>query len=311
MDEKVKNMTGFVATIGMFDGVHRGHQFVLSRVAQCAREHGLQSMAITFDRRREAGNVLTPLDEKLLLLSKTDIDRVEVLSFTDELRLMTAREFMQQVLKERFNVKMLMIGYDNRFGHNREEGFEDYVRYGSELDMEVICLPPAPASIAPGLSSPTSHTLSSSLIRRLLTEGRVREAAAGLGYPYTIMGTVEHGEHIGTRLGFPTANLTPIDSQQLIPTPGVYAVKVRLEHSMEQKHGMMNIGRRPTFDGTRQTLETHIFQLHDDLYGQRLLVSFVERLRDEQRFDSVEALKAQLQQDKAAAEAALNSISSK
>jgi riboflavin kinase/FMN adenylyltransferase len=185
------------------------------------------------------------------------------------------------------------------------------VRYGRELDMEVISLPPAPASIAPGLSSPTSHTLSSSLIRRLLTEGHVREAAAGLGYPYTIMGTVEHGEHIGTRLGFPTANLMPIDSQQLIPAPGVYAVKVRLEHSMEQKHGMMNIGRRPTFDGTRQTLETHIFQLHDDLYGQRLLVSFVERLRDEQRFDSVEALKAQLQQDKAAAEAALSTISSK
>ena len=303
-------MTGFVATIGMFDGVHRGHQFVLSQVVQCAREHGLQSMAITFDRRREAGDVLTPLDEKLLLLSKTDIDRVEVLSFTDELRRMTAREFMEQVLKERLGVKILMTGYDNRFGHNREEGFDDYVRYGRELDIEVVCLPPAPASIAPELSSPTSHTLSSSLIRRLLTEGRVSQAAAGLGYPYTIMGTVEHGEHIGTQLGFPTANLTPTDPQQLIPAPGVYAVKVRLENSMEQKHGMMNIGRRPTFDGTRQTLETHIFQLHDNLYGQRLLVSFVERLRDEQRFDSIEALKSQLQQDKAAAEAALSTDTS-
>ena len=216
-------MTGFVATIGMFDGVHRGHQFVLSQVVQCAREHGLQSMAITFDRRREAGDVLTPLDEKLLLLSKTDIDRA-------------AHEFMQQVLKERLGVKILMTGYDNRFGHNREEGFDDYVRYGRELDIEVVCLPPAPASIAPELSSPTSHTLSSSLIRRLLTEGRVSQAAAGLGYPYTIMGTVEHGEHIGTQLGFPTANLTPTDPQQLIPAPGVYAVKVRLENSMEQKH---------------------------------------------------------------------------
>ena len=285
----------------MFDGVHKGHRFVLQQVVQCARERGLQSMAITFDHTIRRDAVLTPLDEKLLLLSKTEIDRVEVLPFTPELKQMTARQFMQQVLKEQLDVKVLLTGYDNRFGHNREEGFEDYVRYGQELGIEVRSLPPAPSLLAPRLASPSTHTLSSSLIRQLLKEGHVGEAAEGLGYPYTIMGRVEHGEHIGTRLGFPTANLVPADPQQLIPAAGVYAVKVRLENSMEQKHGMMNIGHRPTFDGQRQTLEAHIFQLHEDLYDQVLLVSFVERLRDEQRFDSIDALKAQLQHDAEAA----------
>ena len=285
----------------MFDGVHKGHRFVLQQVVQCARERGLQSMAITFDHTIRRDAVLTPLDEKLLLLSKTEIDRVEVLPFTPELKQMTARQFMQQVLKEQLDVKVLLTGYDNRFGHNREDGFEDYVRYGQELGIEVRSLPPAPSLLAQRLASPSTHTLSSSLIRQLLKEGHVGEAAEGLGYPYTIMGRVEHGEHIGTRLGFPTANLVPADPQQLIPAAGVYAVKVRLENSMEQKHAMMNIGHRPTFDGQRQTLEAHIFQLHEDLYDQVLLVSFVERLRDEQRFDSIDALKAQLQHDAEAA----------
>ena len=300
----------YVATIGMFDGVHKGHQFVLQQVVECAQERGLQSMAITFDHtiRREA--LLTPLDEKLLLLSKTAIDRVEVLLFTKELKQMTARQFMQQVLKEQLGVKVLLTGYDNRFGHNREEGFDDYVRYGQELGIEVRSLPPAPSNWRGSSNveeaSPSGGRMegavSSSLIRQLLRKGRVGDAAKALGYPYTFMGTVAHGEHIGTRLGFPTANLTPIDPRQLIPAPGVYAVKVRLEHSLEQKHGMMNIGHRPTFDGHQQTLEAHIFQLHEDLYGQRLLVSFVERLRDEQRFDSIEALKEQLKKDVVAAQ---------
>ena len=294
-------MEGFVATIGMFDGVHEGHRFVLRQVVECAQERGLQSMAITFDHTLRHDDVLTPLDEKLLLLSRTHIDKVEVLPFTAELKQMTARQFMEQVLKDRLGVKVLLTGYDNRFGHNREEGFDDYVRYGRELGIEVLQLPAAP----PRGVAVRGGTISSSLIRKLLKEGAVSEASEALGYPYTIMGRVEHGEHIGTRLGFPTANLMPVDSQQLIPAPGVYAVKVRLEHSMELKHGMMNIGHRPTFDGVRQTLEAHIFQLHEDLYDQLLWVSFVARLRDEQRFDSIEALKEQLQRDAAKAEETL------
>ena len=286
---------GYVATIGMFDGVHLGHQFVLHHVVETAREQGLQSMAITFDQTMPRDQVLTSLSAKRLLLSKTGIDRIEVLQFTDELRQMTAREFMQQVLRDQLDVKILLTGYDNRFGHNREEGFVDYVRYGQELGIEVKSLPPAP-------SKGRGRTISSSFIRQLLTEGHVGKASEGLGYPYTILGRVEHGEHVGTQLGFPTANLVPVDEKQLIPAAGAYAVKVRMENSVEWKHGMMNIGIRPTFNGHKRTLEVHIFRLNEDLYGQQLLVSFVERLREEQRFENVETLINQLQQDAVLAE---------
>ena len=294
---------GYVATIGMFDGVHLGHQFVLHHVVETAREQGLQSMAITFDQTMPRDQVLTSLSAKRLLLSKTGIDRIEVLQFTEELRQMTAREFMQQVLKEQLDVKILLTGYDNRFGHNRVEGFDDYVRYGKEMGIEVRCLPPAPSH---GMGMGEGATVSSSYIRRLLAEGHVGKAFEGLGYPYTILGRVEHGEHVGTQLGFPTANLVLVDNKQLVPAAGAYAVKVRMEHSVEWKHGMMNIGMRPTFDGHKRTLEVHVFRLNEDLYGQQLLVSFIERLREEQRFENVESLISQLQQDAVLAEQILN-----
>ena len=296
-------MTGYVATIGMFDGVHLGHQFVLRHVVDTARETGLQSMAITFDQTMHRDQVLTSLSAKRLLLSKTGVNRIEVLQFTDELRQMTAREFMEQVLKEQLDVKILLTGYDNRFGHDRKEGFADYVKYGQELGIEVRALPPAPSN---GMGMGEGPTITSSYIRRLLADGHVGKASEGLGYPYTILGRVEHGKHIGTKLGFPTANIVPVDKSQLIPAAGAYAVKVRMENSVEWKHGMMNIGMRPTFDGHQQTLEVHIFRLSENLYGQQLLVSFIERLREEQRFESIEALIGQLQQDAVLAEQILN-----
>ena len=278
---------GYVATIGMFDGVHRGHQFVLQHVVDEARQRGLQSMAITFDK--SGPQTLTPLDQKRLLLTKTGIDRIEVLTFNDALKQMTAREFMQQELRDRLGVKVLLTGYDNRFGHNRTEGFDDYVRYGQELGIEVLQLP-------------QEGEISSSIIRQLVVEGAISKANELLGNPYTILGSVEHGEHIGTKLGYPTANLVLVDDCQLIPATGVYAVKIRMENSVEWKHGMMNIGMRPTFDGQSQTLEVNVFRLKENLYGQQLQVAFFERLRGEQRFDSIEALKAQLQQDAIEAE---------
>ena len=283
-------MEGYVATIGMFDGVHRGHQFVLQHVVDEAQRRGLQSMAITFDK--SGPQTLTPVALKRVLLTKTGIDRIEVLTFDDALRQMTARQFMQQVLKEQYGVKVLLIGYDNRFGHNRTEGFEDYVRYGKELGLEVLQLPAA-------------GKISSSIIRQQVAEGNITEANDLLGHPYTIAGRVEHGEHIGTKLGFPTANIVVSDASQLLPAVGAYAVKVRLENSMEWKHGMMNIGMRPTFDGHQQTLEVHVFRLKENLYGQQLEIAFIARLRGEQRFDSIEALKEQLKQDAEAAEQAL------
>ena len=278
---------GYVATIGMFDGVHRGHQFVLQHVADEARQRGLQSMAITFDK--SGPQTLTPLDQKRLLLTKTGIDRIEVLTFNDALKQMTAREFMERELRDRLNVKVLLTGYDNRFGHNRTEGFDDYVRYGQELGIEVLQLP-------------QEGEISSSIIRQLVSDGDIHQANELLENPYTILGSVEHGEHIGTKLGYPTANLVLVDQCQLVPAAGVYAVKIRMENSVEWKHGMMNIGTRPTFDGQHQTLEVNVFRLKENLYGQQLQVAFVERLRGEQRFDSIEALKEQLRQDAIEAE---------
>jgi riboflavin kinase/FMN adenylyltransferase len=280
-------MEGYVATIGMFDGVHRGHQFVLQHVVDEARQRGLQSMAITFDKT--GPETLTPLAQKRILLMKTGIDRIEVLTFDDALKHMTAHQFMQQVLRDQYGVKVLLTGYDNRFGYNRLEGFDDYVRYGKELGIEVKQLPAA-------------GEISSSIIRQLVADGDISKANELLGYPYTLLGSVEHGEHIGTKLGFPTANIVIEDQCQLVPATGAYAVKIRMENSVEWKHGMMNIGTRPTFDGQRQTMEVNVFRLKENLYGQQLQVAVVERLRGEQRFDSIEALKEQLQQDAIEAE---------
>ena len=276
--------TGYVATIGMFDGVHRGHQFVLQQVIRMARERGLQSMAITFDHTLRKDSQLTTLDDKLALLRQLGIDHIEVLPFTDELKQMSAREFMQQVLKERLHVEVLLIGYDNRFGRGRTEGFDDYVRYGHELNMDVVQLP-------------AQGTVCSSLIRNLLQEGQVAEAADLLGHPYLLEGRVEHGEHIGTRLGYPTANLVPVDGRLLIPASGVYAVQVSLDHQPVFHAAMMNIGHRPTFDGQHTTLEVHVLHLNEDLYGREMTVQFFQRLRDEQRFDNEDALVRQLQLD--------------
>ncbi len=279
---------GYVATIGMFDGVHRGHQFVLQQVMQTAREKGLHSMAVTFDHTLHREQLLTTLDEKLQLIEKTGVEHVEVLQFTAELKLMTAREFMQQVLKEQLNVKMLLTGYDNRFGRNREEGFDDYVKYGKELGIDVKQLPPK------------GH-VSSSLIRNMLTEGRVEEAAEALGYSYQLTGKIVHGHHIGTELGFPTANLMPTDGQQLVPASGVYAVEVVID-DMRKFKGMMNIGNRPTFDGRKKTLEIHVFNLCEDLYGHSMSVSFIKHMREERYFETPDELQEQLKKDALQAE---------
>lgn len=300
-------MDGFVATIGMFDGVHLGHQFVLLQTIDQARELGLQPLCITFDHSPRQEQVLTPLDEKVRLIRQMGIDRVEVLAFTAELKSLTARQFMEQVLRDQMNVRVLLTGYDNRFGRNREEGFDDYVHYGRELGIEVRCLPPLDSTP----SSLNAQNVSSSYIRQLLSEGQVAEAARCLGHPYSISGRVAHGEHIGTELGFPTANLVPSSLQQLIPAPGAYAVKVTLltpHPSLYTLSGMMNIGTRPTFDGHEQTLEVHILHFHEDLYGQALSVEFVKRLREERRFESMEALKEQLKQDAIRAEQVLNEL---
>lgn len=302
-NESLPEMAPCVATIGMFDGVHRGHRFVISCLQQEAEQQGLPSCVITFDRHPKTvvgssfvPQALSTLDEKLVLLSQTEIDLCVVLPFTSDMAQLSAHDFMQQVLKQRLGVRTLLTGYDNHFGHRtagRKESFEDYQRYGQELGIEVKGLP-------------AEGEINSSLIRQMLREGRIDEANNALGHPYAVAGTVVSGEHIGTHLGFPTANLQLDDPCKLVPANGVYAVKVCLEDSLEQKHAIANIGLRPTFNGKQTTLETHILRHEGKLYGQHLTVRFIHRLRDEQRFDSPEALAEQLHRDAATAEELLN-----
>lgn len=284
-----------VVTVGFFDGVHRGHQYLLGQMNNYAHEHGLESAVVTFDRhpREVLGSsyqphLLSTLEEKLLMLSKTGIDLCVVLPFSRELAALSAREFMEQVLRERLNAVRLYIGYDNRFGHNRSEGIADYTAYGRELGIEVV---QNEAFMLNGVN------VSSSVVRSFIEAGEVELAARCLGYPYTVLGTVVGGVQEGRKLGFPTANIQVADTHKLIPASGVYAVTARLENSSEERQAMMNIGTRPTFSGKALTLETHILHFAADLYGRQLAVSFVRRIREERRFISTEALRRQLQRD--------------
>lgn len=292
-----------VATIGFFDGVHKGHQYLVSSVIEEAHLRSLQSMVITFDRhpREVLGSdfvprMLSTYDEKLIMLSKTGVDTAVVLPFNRQMASLTAYEFMRDVLRDRLNVRALVIGYDNRFGCRRNETFDDYVRYGHELGIDVIL------SQSMELSG---VKVSSSVVRSFIQEGEMEMAHRCLGYPYTIVGTVVRGHHIGTDIGFPTANITVDDARKLIPSPGVYAVWVRLSGSLERKQAMMNIGMRPTFDGTVITLEVHILHYSGNLYGDHISVSFVKKLRQEQKFRSVAELTNQLHADAKQAEEVL------
>ena len=295
--EKSKMLPESVCTIGVFDGVHAGHQHLIRMVLQQARQQGLASMVVTFDRmpqqvfdRQFCPQLLTTVEEKKAILENMGIDHVVVLPFTKELAGLSAREFMKSILHDQFRVKVLVTGYDNRFGHNRAEGFEDYVRYGHEMGMQVL-------RGDTEMMADVNKAVSSSEIRLLLSEkGRVDMMPQCLTRPYMFSGKVMPGEHIGHQLGFPTANLEPLCKEKLIPAPGVYAVWSTLEDG-KQLAAMMNIGTRPTFEGKRQTLEVNILDFDGNLYGQTVTISFVARLREERKFESPEALVAQLKED--------------
>ena len=294
--EDVRLDSGCVATIGCFDGIHLGHRLLIGMVMQEAKERGLLSAVITFDRQpREVFDpafhpqLLSTQQEKAEVLEALGVDLMVVLPFTKQFASLSAQAFMQQVLREKLCVSVLIAGYDHRFGHNRSEGFDDYVRYGKAMGIEVLrgdvaCFPDKQKAV------------SSSAIRQLLEEGRVEMMQDVLARPYTLTGMVVPGEHIGHELGFPTANLETDHPDKLIPAPGVYAVWALIDGKREA--AMMNIGTRPTFQGKQQTLEVHIFHKVGDIYGQVLTVEFVERLRSERRFDTPEALVEQLKCDR-------------
>ena len=294
-----KTSAACVATVGMFDGVHRGHQHVIGQVVEKAREAGISSTVITFDKvPRQVldpsfrPQLLTTLEEKETIIRQLGVDVLAVLPFTRETAGLSAQAFMKQVLHEQLQTKVLVTGYDNRFGHDRTEGFDDYVRYGRELGMEVL-------RGDAQLMDDGQRPVSSSVIRQLLAEeGRVDLMPHYLTRLYQLRGTVASGEHIGHRLGYPTANLEVDEADKLIPAAGVYAVWATIEGEQQPRAAMMNIGNRPTFHGHRQTLEVNILDFEGNLYGQVMTVSFVERLRAERRFDSPEALAVQLEADK-------------
>lgn len=289
-------MTAF-ATIGFFDGVHRGHQFLISRLAAMARERGMESLVITFDRHPRqvvhadyVPQLITPLDEKLRLLAATGADQVATLHFDADMARLSAHDFMLEVLSRRYGVGALLIGYDNRFGHNRAEGFDDYAAYGREMGIEVVSNTPVDVD---------GMRVSSSLVRRLLGEGDVAEANVCMGHCFAVEGRVEHGYEEGRRLGFPTANIARDCEEQIMPRHGVYVARISVEGG-EWRRAMLNVGDNPTFSRQRTTLEAHIIGFDGNIYGRHVRMELLARLRDERRFDSVEQLRLQLQRDREA-----------
>ena len=283
-----------VATIGFFDGVHLGHRFLINQVKVATSQTGWKSSVITFPvhprqviQSEFQPQLLSSPEEKIELLDTTGIDNCIFLPFTRELSLLTAWEFMQ-LLYEKYYVRMLVIGYDHRFGHNRAETFEDYCRYGRELGIHIM--------------QATAYTqeqdkVSSSSIRRALLAGDVSTAKKYLGYNYFLEGTVVDGYKVGRKIGFPTANLQVDFPNKLIPSVGVYAVSV---HVNGQKYkGMLNIGHRPTINnGNDLSIEVHILDFQGDIYHQKIRIEFVDFLRPEMKFNSVDELISQMQKDK-------------
>lgn len=290
---RTDNIPGTVATIGFFDGVHKGHRFLISKIRDIAARRGLCSAVVTFPvHPRFVMNssfqpvMLSTFDEKMQLLGECGLDYCFVMNFTKELASLTARQFMADVLKARFNVSVLVIGYDHRFGHNREEGFEDYCRYGKELGIEVCR---ADSYVA------GRYEISSSSIRRYLSDGEIHKATFSLGREYSITGRVVGGYQVGRKIGFPTANIQAADDK-LIPSNGVYAVRVIVD-GCEYK-GMLNIGNRPTVanNGAR-SIEVHIFDFNKTIYNETVTLTFTEKVRDEHKFSSLEQLTEQLEND--------------
>ena len=308
-----------VATIGFFDGVHAGHRCLIGQVVAEARCRGGSSLLVTFDRhpslvlRPEASlALLTTDEERQELLQATGADDIAVIPFTRQLAAMSARAFMDSVLKKELGVQVLVIGYDHRFGHGRKDTFEDYVRYGREIGIEVL-----QAEELAGVDH-----VSSSAIRRALQVGDVQHANSMLGYPYFLRGSVVGGFRIGRQLGYPTANILPLDPRKLIPKDGVYAVQVltnpceSLTEPRQQKPpsvrldkqpqagfpGMLYIGERPTFGGGERTIEVHLLHFHGDLYDEQVEIRFLRFVREQRTFASAEELRQQLQADERACE---------
>lgn len=293
---------GRIATVGMFDGVHLGHQWLVGCLVDEGRRRNLRPAVFTFDRHplqliapAKAPQALMTLDRRVEALKSAGADDVFVLEFDDELRGLSASDFIKR-LRDRYGVEAILMGYNHRFGSDCIVGFERYRSIGESLGVDII----KGREVTVGEEA---GQVSSSAIREDLRKGDVAAAAAKLGRSYSLSGEVVHGRAIGRSIGFPTANIQLEDSRLLVPLNGVYAADV--EYGIGQNgRAMVNIGVRPTVDDAESaplSIEAHIIGVDENLYGQRIKLDFLRRIRSERRFSSLEALRTQLSADMSAA----------
>ena len=282
-----------IVTLGTYDGVHIGHKTILTQLINKAKETGKDSMLITFDPhpRQALGlgeiSLLSTLEEKINLLSETGLDYLLILPFTKEFSTQGATEFITNVLIDQLNISEIMLGYDHKFGHNREGDVHLLADVLTKTGRFVTEIPAQDVD---------EIIVSSTKIRTALIEGEIQTANRLLGYNYQVSGKVVLGNQLGRTIGFPTANIELTNTSKLIPSDGVYAVKLTVEGITH--HGMMNIGIRPTVSNSQnRVIEVHLFDFNSDIYGGAVTISLCHRLRGEQTFSGIEALTEQLKKD--------------
>ncbi|WP_047246545.1 bifunctional riboflavin kinase/FAD synthetase [Maribacter thermophilus] len=283
-----------VITIGTFDGVHIGHRKILEKIINHAKNSNLKSAVLTFFPhprmvlQKDADiKLLNTIEEKKAILEKMGLDILVIHPFTREFSRLSATEFVRDLLVNKLKSKKIIIGYDHRFGRNRNANITDLIAFGNALDFTVEEIPAQEID---------EVSVSSTKIRKALKEGDIETANSYLGYEYMLTGTIKKGKGLGRKLGFPTANLVIAESYKMIPKNGSYVVKSNIAEKVV--FGMMNIGYNPTVNGTSKTIEIHFFDFDGNLYDTTLRVDILVRLRDEHKFESVEALKEQLEKDK-------------
>jgi len=285
-----------VVTVGTFDGIHLGHRKLIGKVVDIARKNEMQSTLLTFDphpkavvaqKTQDKLCLLTNLDEKLELLQNLGLERVVIIKFTREFSEIDYLAFVNQILLDRLKTRILVVGHDHAFGRDRAGDISTLKKMSNALGFELIEVGPFTLG---------NKTVSSTIIRRLISEGSVEEAATMLGRPYSLSGVVTRGDGRGKRLTYPTANLAISNHIKLVPQGGVYAVDCRLRNTVYR--GMANIGTKPTFGGLNKTLEIHLIDFEGNIYGEQITISFLKRLRDEKKFNSETQLIEQLTIDK-------------
>ena len=292
-----------IVTIGTFDGVHIGHKEIIKNLIENAHQKNDKSVILTFFphprmviQKGSKIKLLTTLDEKVALLEKSGLDYLIVQPFNKEFSRLTALEFVRDILVEQLKIKKLVIGYDHHFGRNREGNFEQLKEYGAVYGFTVEEIP---------VQDIENVAVSSTKIRRALSEGKIEKANSYLGYEFMLTGKIIHGRGLGKKWNYPTINVNIEEPYKLIPKPGVYIVKTIINDN--KVFGIMNIGNRPTVNGKHQTIEVHLLDFDGDLYGETIQVHLAYRLRDEQKFDSVEALFVQIKEDEQKARALIQS----